>query len=1305
MSFLSTNGVETQNLIMSREPVVGKVLKCVDETGLAEWADESGGGGSSSIETSNLGAGEVITVAQTTVLPGPVEFKTLTSGANITLTSTANEIEISAAGGGGDIEVNNLGAGEGVASTTGTIALPGPVEFKSLVGSPDIAVTSGASTLTIGTAFPNGTTAEPGIPFLNSDAAGLRTGFSRTSDTLTSSVEGVGVLRLNSAGSVIGGNSLTALSVGATVGSLAFGYTETGGVMTVAADGAVAMGFSSGAGSSLFSSGRGSIAGGRTNLNADVFSGGDGSFAWGNASTNSSITSSGTGSRAGGSVSGTNGAITSSGTASFAHGSVFSTVSNNSSLNSSGIGTTCLGYALSGGLMNSRGTGGLCFGQANGANSSITTGSSSNACLAAGFAESAGTIECGDVNGATARGYANNGTIEATGNGSAAWGVATTSGTITAGPTDASTCFGFATGTGSSITSNGLGCLTLGSVESGGTVLGGSSGSICSGSASDSAQIRSVGSVGSYCVGLASGVGSLIEHYGDVSMILGAVETSAQILIPDGNTVPTLAPFSRASAGTMIRGMATGSGSLLRGGPRGSTTVIGSVFDGGRIVSSDDTSVTEPGEAAYCRGVVFGGLIQADEHAVCVTGYVDGADATLRASGRASHAHAHLVGNAAVLASGSASFVNVTVDGVVSPPAEITASGNGAAIFGAYSESSVTCSNPGSMFVANAAGSSTITSVASDFSQYFFGNLDSVSTVNIGNASGSNFVFANVNASTVNATGRGASILGIAFGGSTMNATNIGSCAIGLSDTGGTMTSSNIGSFSHGAARNDSTITASGIGSHAFGISDHEFSEITASGTGSFAWGRPSGLASGSSGGKIIASGTASVAYGEARDGTQITCASIAGFSSGLCLGGSIRILSTAHAAFVRGYTGTSSPPSTITVGGGAGGNAGFCSGVFARQFSSSVCTVTGNACGVFCVGGAAGDTVTVSGNSCFLTGGLGTNVLSGSANTLHGQHLSLDGASFVPTLDNCMILGQFATAKTSSRSPGLATYGDGTFFLGGGASSADGPADGISLVLHTSAYGATPTGEGVANAWVTGGADYAEYFEWADGNVKNEDRVGYFVTLSASEEGADKIVLSSPDDDDEPIGVSSSSTSPIGVVGDAAELRWHGANERDEFGRLKIRYEYKTAALKILREELDVYEGARHEEEEGDPDAYAPEIEACRVKIGKIESMDSYDPEIQTELGQSIVPKPCTVPSEKYDIERDYESRKYRPEWSPISLVGKVFVRDDGTCVAGKRCAVKEGGVATLAQPGTTTKTYRVLSRSSPSVVRIFIK
>ena len=76
-------------------------------------------------------------------------------------------------------------------------------------------------------------------------------------------------------------------------------------------------------------------------------------------------------------------------------------------------------------------------------------------------------------------------------------------------------------------------------------------------------------------------------------------------------------------------------------------------------------------------------------------------------------------------------------------------------------------------------------------------------------------------------------------------------------------------------------------------------------------------------------------------------------------------------------------------------------------------------------------------------------------------------------------------------------------------------------------------------NNWNSGGADYAEYFEWSDGNASEEDRRGISVVLDG-----DKIREAVAGED--PIGVISGNPS---VVGDAGWNKWSGKHLRDDYG------------------------------------------------------------------------------------------------------------------------------------------------------------
>ena len=68
---------------------------------------------------------------------------------------------------------------------------------------------------------------------------------------------------------------------------------------------------------------------------------------------------------------------------------------------------------------------------------------------------------------------------------------------------------------------------------------------------------------------------------------------------------------------------------------------------------------------------------------------------------------------------------------------------------------------------------------------------------------------------------------------------------------------------------------------------------------------------------------------------------------------------------------------------------------------------------------------------------------------------------------------------------------------------------------------------------YATVAADYAEFFEWADGNPNAEDRVGCSVVVAAG----GKIRLSTPEDSSSDLlGVVSGTGA---LVGNSAELYW----------------------------------------------------------------------------------------------------------------------------------------------------------------------
>lgn len=179
-------------------------------------------------------------------------------------------------------------------------------------------------------------------------------------------------------------------------------------------------------------------------------------------------------------------------------------------------------------------------------------------------------------------------------------------------------------------------------------------------------------------------------------------------------------------------------------------------------------------------------------------------------------------------------------------------------------------------------------------------------------------------------------------------------------------------------------------------------------------------------------------------------------------------------------------------------------------------------------------------------------------------------------------------------------------------------------------------------------GADYAEYFEWKDGNPNNEDRVGYIVTLNG-----DKIVKANTGDD--VLGICSGTAM---VLGDSAEWNWSKRYLTDDFGRI------------IYEDRMEHHEAIYNDDGELIKEAWDEEVHAPK-----------QNPE--------------------YDATKAYIKRSDRPEWQIVGMMGKIYVRDDGTCVVNGYADVKDG-IATKANGKTN---MRVMERVTDNIVRVLMK
>ncbi|MBS5725078.1 MAG: hypothetical protein KHW59_04760 [Clostridiales bacterium] len=183
-------------------------------------------------------------------------------------------------------------------------------------------------------------------------------------------------------------------------------------------------------------------------------------------------------------------------------------------------------------------------------------------------------------------------------------------------------------------------------------------------------------------------------------------------------------------------------------------------------------------------------------------------------------------------------------------------------------------------------------------------------------------------------------------------------------------------------------------------------------------------------------------------------------------------------------------------------------------------------------------------------------------------------------------------------------------------------------------------------NAFSGSGADYAEYFEWLDGNPEDEDRRGYFVTLEGEKirkaTAADTYIL----------GVISATPA---MIGNTYSDMWRGMYMTDIFGERLTETVEVTAAT--------------------DPDT-------GEVIPAHTETRFILNPE--------------------YDPEQPYEGRNDRAEWAAVGIVGQLVVIDDGTCETNGYCTVADGGTATKSEEKTA---YRVMERLDATHIRIFIK
>jgi len=202
--------------------------------------------------------------------------------------------------------------------------------------------------------------------------------------------------------------------------------------------------------------------------------------------------------------------------------------------------------------------------------------------------------------------------------------------------------------------------------------------------------------------------------------------------------------------------------------------------------------------------------------------------------------------------------------------------------------------------------------------------------------------------------------------------------------------------------------------------------------------------------------------------------------------------------------------------------------------------------------------------------------------------------------------------------------------------------------------------GDGNAYAdgsWNGGGADYAEYFEWADGNSDSQDRTGYTVVLDN-----EKVRLSTSDDAAANI-IGAVSVNPS-VIGDSDIERWKQKYLRNDFGA----YQKETYTMTEWTE-IVVDQEAADEVLDDDGELITKAKEQIIREVLHNYETDKIPDDVTVPDNATVSTKDAngnTFERRKlnpaYNPDTAYVSREDRKEWATIGLMGKLRIRKGQT-------------------------------------------